>query len=377
MTVARRWSISMVAVSAALCLSACLVDRGGTRIRGGGDGGLMDAAQPAQEAGTDAGTDAGEPPPDSGPAPDGGCPPGTVDVNGLPGDGCECTLNSPTTELCNGRDDDCDPTTPDGSGETWFGAPCDGADADHCEEGVETCAPGSGGTPVRTCTDMTTDTPERCNVSGDEDCDGRVDEDGAVDTTLFYRDADGDAHGDRTMSMLACSQPDGYVLDDTDCDDSTPARHPGLAETCDGRDNDCGGDIDEGSVCGCPAVLAPDGRPYLFCTSAQAWAGAQSFCDSTSYRLVVVETATERGWISTTARGVTGGGFWIGLSQDTGGSWVWVDGSSATDIPWHRGEPNNGDFGSDEDCVEINRYSDDRYNDAVCDDAKPFICERP
>ncbi len=36
----------------------------------------------------------------------------------------------PKAELCNGRDDDCDPSTPDGADEIWLGNPCDGADTD-------------------------------------------------------------------------------------------------------------------------------------------------------------------------------------------------------------------------------------------------------
>ncbi len=38
---------------------------------------------------------------------------------------------------------------------------------------------------------------------------------------------------------------DGYAAD-TDCDDATALSYPGAAELCDGSDNDCDGDIDEG-----------------------------------------------------------------------------------------------------------------------------------
>lgn len=34
-----------------------------------------------------------------------------------------------------------------------------------------------------------------------------------------------------------------------DCDDSDPSRRPGLAETCDGKDNDCDGQVDLGATC--------------------------------------------------------------------------------------------------------------------------------
>ena len=56
---------------------------------------------------------------------------------------------------------------------------------------------------------------------------------------VWYRDADGDGYGDAATTTIACRQPAGYVADATDCDDSNPLRHPGLAEICDGLDNDC------------------------------------------------------------------------------------------------------------------------------------------
>ena len=38
---------------------------------------------------------------------------------------------------------------------------------------------------------------------------------------------------------------DGFTADE-DCDDQDPTAGPGLEELCDGVDNDCDGDIDEG-----------------------------------------------------------------------------------------------------------------------------------
>jgi hypothetical protein len=77
----------------------------------------------------------------------------------------------------------------------------------------------------------------------DNDCDGVVDD--GVRTT-YYRDADGDGYGNSALSTQACSQPVGYVLNSTDCNDSNATNHPGRAETCDGQDNNCNSVADEG-----------------------------------------------------------------------------------------------------------------------------------
>ncbi len=86
---------------------------------------------------------------------------------------------------------------------------------------------------------------ERCN-GRDDDCDGQTDEDDAVDAPTWYRDADGDGFGDPGQARRACSQPDGHVADSTDCNDGNSRSHPGAVELCDGDDNDCDGEWDEG-----------------------------------------------------------------------------------------------------------------------------------
>ncbi len=77
---------------------------------------------------------------------------------------------------------------------------------------------------------------EICN-GVDDDCDGDVDE-GVKNT--YYLDNDGDRFGDAGQTTQACSAPDGYVADHTDCDDSSDAINPDASEVCgDGVDQDC------------------------------------------------------------------------------------------------------------------------------------------
>lgn len=64
--------------------------------------------------------------------------------------------------------------------------------------------------------------------------------------SIFYADADGDSFGDPNQSVMACSTPPGYVSDNTDCDDTNANLNPNTTEICDGIDNNCDGQIDEG-----------------------------------------------------------------------------------------------------------------------------------
>lgn len=118
------------------------------------------------------------------------------------------------------------------------GGPSDGdadADLDH---------DGDGYPADEDCDD---DDPERypgatdvCD-GRDNDCDEEIDEDGA---TPFYLDGDDDGYGDPAESVVVCEPPQGYVEDDTDCDDDDPAYHPGAPEDCnDTEDFNCDGSI--------------------------------------------------------------------------------------------------------------------------------------
>lgn len=91
---------------------------------------------------------------------------------------------------------------------------------------------------------------EICDLLGvDEDCDGEINEAGALGTLTFYADSDGDGFGG-PMTTAACSVPDGYTASSTDCDDTDDAIYPGAVEVCDGADNDCDDSVDESGAVG-------------------------------------------------------------------------------------------------------------------------------
>ena len=67
--------------------------------------------------------------------------------------------------------------------------------------------------------------------------------------TEYYPDTDGDGFGDPDAATNLCLPTDGYVEDNTDCNDGDASTNPGGEEVCDEIDNDCDGMIDEDLDC--------------------------------------------------------------------------------------------------------------------------------
>ena len=115
-----------------------------------------------------------------------------------------------------------------------------------------------GGFKAYHCVDKDEDGYDSCNECDDnnanvnwdaeEVCDGIDNDcDGEIDEGLFYPDVDQDGFGDDTAIGQSCPVPEGYVRDHADCDDSIFSKNPGEEEVCGNFiDDNCDGQIDEG-----------------------------------------------------------------------------------------------------------------------------------
>jgi hypothetical protein len=186
----------------------------------------------------------------------------------------------PNPEICNGFDDDCDGwTDEDVTDENIFYLDADGDGYGipaTTTTGIGCYPPPGYSANALDCDDanyyIRPGGYEYCN-SIDDNCDGQVDE-GVTPT--WYADADGDGYGNAAASIGNCSQPEGYVANNADCDDSEPYIHPGALEDCTNTtDDNCDGILGENNFsieethqdvfCG----STPDGKISITMTPAQ------------------------------------------------------------------------------------------------------------
>lgn len=124
---------------------------------------------------------------------------------------------------------------------------------------------------------------ETCN-NIDDDCDGDIDENLL---NAYHPDADKDGYGDSHESTYACTAPADYLLDGSDCNDGDGNIHPKMPEQCNGIDDNCDGEIDEGmSTVTYYADLDGDGfgdpdREKTACTAPTGYVENSQDCDDT------------------------------------------------------------------------------------------------
>jgi len=198
------------------------------------------------------------------------CLPGFGNLDGIMENGCEfgCAVNPPTVETCNGIDDDCDgmidnPSSiaaqkpPQTGCYPKAGTPCEGADFVCTGATGWRCNYGNG---VEVAENGDLATAEAFCDGIDGNCNGQIDETFA------------DLNNSCDNGLLgACRDVGKRVCDPSDpratvCDLSVlPDPVPGTprVETCNGLDDDCNGQIDDGIVDDMVAVTVGAATIYV------------------------------------------------------------------------------------------------------------------
>lgn len=219
------------------------------------------------------------------------CEEGWFDVDGDPANGCEsedCVATG--DEVCDGADNDCD-----GSVDEDFDI---GSNPEHCAECGDVCAvPGataacdSGVCVIESCDEgrgdangeeadgcectITNEAVEACD-GVDNDCNGDVDDDidltvpercGACDNVCAY--ANGVPACEDMQCVLADCLEGYYDIDEraeTGCEYACDPETPSDTDlACDGEDNDCDGEVDNGTGEGEPCTIADGVDGVLTC----------------------------------------------------------------------------------------------------------------
>jgi hypothetical protein len=89
----------------------------------------------------------------------------------------------------------------------------------------------------------------------DNNCNGTIDEDSAIDAATWYLDADDDSYGSSNSAYerQACEQPEGYSDNNLDCDDLDPVVNPDTLWYADSDGDSYGSPDDSQQVCEQPS----------------------------------------------------------------------------------------------------------------------------
>jgi predicted outer membrane repeat protein len=205
----------------------------------------------------------------------------------------DATVYPGGVEVCDDKDNNCDgaidapnaigATTwyPDDDGDSYgvLGSPtlaCD-APADHvsrpgdCDDANAEINPGA---------------QEVCD-GVDNDCNGSADGTDARDQLTWYLDADDDGYGTNAQTVASCTEPEGYALTPTDCDDTDAEVRPNGVERCNDADDDCDGTVDDDAAdalvwyadVDLDGYAAPGAAEVLACDRPEGFARADTDCD--------------------------------------------------------------------------------------------------
>jgi hypothetical protein len=281
-------------------------------------------------------------------------------------DDTDASVYPGATEYCNGYDDNCDGTIDEDTAAdavTWYADSDSDSYGDVSVTDVDCYQPTGYVADSTDCDDTVATTypgaDEYCN-GVDDDCDGTIDEDTAVDAVSWYADADSDGYGDPSVSDTECYQPSGYVADNTDCDDTVATTNPGATEYCNSVDDDCDGDIDEDT--------AFDAVPWYADTDSDGY-GDPAVVDTECYQPsgYVADNTDCDDSVSTTYPGADE--YCNSVDDDCDGV---IDEDTAVDaVTWHADADADGYGNAAVTDIECDQPSGFVLDDTDCDDTDP------
>ncbi len=261
-------------------------------------------------------------------------------------------------------------TPPDADGDRL----CNGVDSDADNDGIR-------------------DDGDESGTRGDAPCD-----DGVMllcddNCPLVINPAQGDLDRDTLGDACDPDIDNDGSLNAADCAPTNPAVSPTASESCDGVDNDCDSQTDEGSsICpggqlcrGGSCILLPEPAcrlatfqtgVYAFCElgTALGWETARGRCQAWGGQLLSVTSQAEQDFIAATLTG--GDAYWLSANdREDEGDWRWADGSAVDDgyDHWCWGQPFGGDCGAG------NRGDDGCWGACPCQYGgcgRGYVCEK-
>ncbi len=175
-----------------------------------------------------------------------------------------CSGKEPKAELCDGEDNDCDGTADDGFPDTDEDGKADclesDKDGDDVTDGLDNCP--AKYNPGQEDADFDGQ-GDACDLDDDDDKSPDAKDCAPLDPKSFPGAVEACDGADNDCNLLvdegfADTDADGWkdcvdddddgdgVADPEDCAPLVAGNHPGAVEACDGADNDCNGEVDEG-----------------------------------------------------------------------------------------------------------------------------------